>query len=213
MSILAIERATYQSIWTSVEAYGEHAPGERCLPLFLQCIERPDCQHLTLDECQKSERHGNTVLDAGTGSGKGALALQGAGFDVYTCDVTPDGLTPEARMLPYHDACLWHDLSPLARNVGHPGRTKFDFVYCTDVLEHLPTQFTMLAIDQMLRVAKEGLFLSVALVPDSFGAWVGKPLHQTVQSYLWWRDSLKELGTVTDARDLLNSAVFFVRPR
>jgi hypothetical protein len=105
---------------------------------------------------------------------------------------------------------LWHDLWPIARATGHPNRTRFDYVYCTDVLEHIPPQFTMLVIDQLLRVAHKGLFLNVSLVPDSFGMWVGEPLHQTVEGFVWWRDSLRELGTVVEARDLIQSAVFLV---
>jgi hypothetical protein len=88
-----------------------------------------------------------------------------------------------------------------------------DWVYCCDVLEHVPPQFTMLAIDQMLRVARLGVFLSIALVPDQFGVWVGEALHQTVQPFVWWRDSLREVGEVVDARDLLIHGVYVVRPR
>jgi CRISPR/Cas system-associated exonuclease Cas4 (RecB family) len=42
------------------------------------------------------------------------------------------------------------------------------------------------------------VFLGIALVPDQFGVWMGTPLHLTVQPFTWWRDSLKELGTVVD---------------
>jgi hypothetical protein len=35
-------------------------------------------------------------------------------------------------------------------------------------------------------------------------------LHQTVQPFTWWRDSLKELGTIVEARDLLTDAAFLV---
>jgi hypothetical protein len=31
-----------------------------------------------------------------------------------------------------------------------------------------------------------------------------------VQSFIWWRDSLAELGRVADARDLITSATFYV---
>jgi hypothetical protein len=86
-------------------------------------------------------------------------------------------------------------------------------VYCTDVLEHIPTQFTMLAVEQMLRVARRGVFVAVSVVPDTFGVWAGKALHQTVQSYTWWKDSLSEIGLVTDARDLLHAGTFYVEPR
>jgi hypothetical protein len=182
--ILQTERALYEDVWSSVANYGEFSPGERYLPLFLQVAQPPA-----------------TVLDAGTGSGKGAMALIGAGFAVKACDFAEAGYQAE---VPYQDACLWHNLSHLGR---------FDWVYCTDVLEHIPPQFTMLAIDKMLRVAKRGVFLTVSLVPDSFGIWAGKSLHQTVQPFTWWRDSLRELGTVREARDLLTNAIFVVEPR
>lgn len=203
MSLRQTERALYQDVWTSLEAYGQHAPGEHYVDLFLDCA-------LLKGAYTPAEI---TVLDAGCGSGKGGLALAAQKFDVTLCDVTDAGLVADARRLRFHEACLWHDLSHIARGKGHPGRTRFDYVYCCDVLEHLPSQFTMLAVDQMLRVASKGVFLSVSLVPDQFGMWVGKPLHQTVQSFTWWKSSLSELGSMTDARDLHHNAVFFVRPR
>jgi hypothetical protein len=71
----------------------------------------------------------------------------------------------------------------------------------------------MLAIARMLAVCSKGLFLTVSLVPDSFGVWAGKSLHQSVFPFVWWRDALRELGTVVEARDLIGNGVFFVRPR
>jgi SAM-dependent methyltransferase len=195
MSLLATETQTYADMWQAVDSYKDHSPGEAMLPIFLDIVG-PDRGH---------------VLDAGTGSGKGALALRHAGFDVLAIDLTDAGLVPEAgpesrTSVPFRSACLWQPL-PVTAADG------VDWVYCTDVLEHVPPQFTMLAIDQMLRVARRGVFLSVSLVPDHFGVWIGKALHQTVQSFVWWRDSIAELGRVTDARDLLASATFYVEPR
>lgn len=189
MSLLAAERALYQDIWTSVEDYAAHAPGEMYLPIFLSLVGEPN---------------GVTVLDAGTGSGKGALALVRAGFDVRLCDVTDAGLVDDATALPFTNACLWHDLSAIG---------PVEYVYCTDVLEHVPPQFTMLAIRNLLAIANRGVFLTVSLVPDNFGVWAGKSLHQSVFPFTWWRDSLAEIGTVVDARDLVNNAVFLVEPR
>ena len=192
MTLLEAEAATYTDLWGSVESYGTVAPGESMLPIFLDCLG--------------TQRHGH-VLDAGTGSGKGALALAAAGFRVTCCDVTDAGLVPAARALPFRTACLWHNLRAIL-----PGHS-VDWAYCTDVLEHVPPQFTMLACEQMLRVSRRGLFLSVSLVPDNFGVWVGKSLHQTVQPFTWWRDSLRELGRVADARDLLHAATFYLEHR
>jgi len=191
------ERQKYDDLLLSVEQYGAFSPAERYLPVFLSLI---------------GEARG-TVLDAGCCTGKGGLFLQAHGFDVTLCDLTPSGLVDEARTLPFVQGSIWQDLSSIARAKGHPCRTRFDYVVCCDVLEHLPTHFTMLAIEQLLRVTRHALFLSIGLVPDVFGVWTGTRLHQTVEPFQWWRDAIRELGHVTDARDLRESATFLVEPR
>jgi 2-polyprenyl-3-methyl-5-hydroxy-6-metoxy-1,4-benzoquinol methylase len=198
-SLHTTERQTYSDIWSQVPHYADHAPGEHYVPLFVECVE----------QFGRPRLFGNSpsVLDAGTGSGKGALALQKAGFRVTLCDVTNAGLVPDAKRLPYKDACLWQSLESIAP------RGAFDYVYCTDVLEHVPTELTMLVIHQLLRVARRALFLSVSLVEDNFGNHVGRPLHLTVKPYRWWRDAIREVGTVLDARDLQTDATFYVRAR
>jgi SAM-dependent methyltransferase len=188
MSIVDTERRTYEDAW-SLPAYSQHAPGEAYLPIALDLIGPAR----------------GTVLDAGCGSGKGALALRAAGFDVRMVDLTPAGLVPEAQALPFTEAALWSDL---AAQIGQT-----DWVYCCDVMEHVPPAFTMLVAARLLAVARQGVFFSISLVPDSFGAWVGTPLHQTVQPFTWWRDHLGALGHVRECRDLLNAGVYLVEPR
>lgn len=191
MSVLTAERELYQEVWASLEAYGHHAPGEAYLPQFL------DMSATTMRQ---------SILDAGCGSGKGALALQAAGFArVHLVDLTDAGLVEAARALPFTEAALWDDLK---RQVGF-----FDWVYCCDVMEHIPTPFTMLVASRLLEVARRGVFFSISLVPDAFGAWVGKPLHQTVQSFTAWRDQLDTVGRVKECRDLLNAGLYLVVPR
>lgn len=187
-TLLQRERDTYDEMW-ALAAYAERSPGELLLPIFL-------------DMTQTTMR--GSVLDAGCGAGKGAIALAQAGFDVTCCDLTDAGLVPEAKALPFIEAALW---SNLKRQVGFK-----DWVYCCDVLEHLPTPFTMLAVSRLLEVARRGVFLSISLQPDNFGAWVGKPLHQTVQSFTAWRDQLAALGMVREARDLMTNGVYLVEP-
>jgi 2-polyprenyl-3-methyl-5-hydroxy-6-metoxy-1,4-benzoquinol methylase len=193
------EREKYQAAW-AMDTYAAHSPGERCLPIFLDMIApTPNAMGVPFYFGRDI-----SVLDAGAGSGKGALALQKAGFAVTMCDLTPDGLVAEAQALPFVPACLWDDLRA-------PGR--FDYAYCCDVLEHIPTPFTMLVISRLLEVARHSVFLSISTVPDHFGAFVGEPLHQTVQPFVAWRDQIAALGTIVEARDLLTSACFLVRPR
>jgi len=195
------ETALYEQVWSAIDTYGSHSPGEQVAAIFADLV-REQRNVTTFD--------GIMVLDAGCGSGKGAVALHAMGFTVRLCDLTNLGLTPEAKALPFTEASLTGDLSHVVRAFGHPSRITADYVYCCDVLEHIPTQFTMLAINQMLRVSRYGLFLSISLVPDVNGIWVGEALHKTVQPFAWWRDNLKELGTVLEARDLLDSALFLV---
>jgi SAM-dependent methyltransferase len=190
------ERETYEEMW-GVESYAEHSPGEHYAPVF-DALVRERGQH-PLDL---------SVLDAGCGSGKGALALSALGYTVTLCDLTDAGLVPDAQPFPFFETALWNPLTgPYAFGRG------YDYVYCTDVLEHLPTVFVGLAITRMLEVARKGLFISVALGPDQMGVWVGRPLHLTVQPFVWWRDHLDTLGRVIDARDLINEGLFLVEPR
>lgn len=204
------ERQTYEEMW-ALESYAQNSPGERYAEVFTKVAE------------ETAGRRGS-VLDAGCGSGKGSLALARAGFQVMACDLTPDGRVPEmAGVIPFQEACLWHDLSSLAymarawygidMSSGKVGaeNMKFDHVYCTDVLEHLPTAFTMLVVARALQVVRYGVFVTVSTQPDRFGVWVGKHLHQTVQPFTWWRDALSEVGQLTEARDLGPNALFYVR--
>jgi hypothetical protein len=85
-----------------------------------------------------------------------------------------------------------------------------DWVYCCDVMEHLPLPFTMLAVSRMLDVAENGVFLSIYLEPDVFGAMIGKPLHQSVQSFVQWRNQLAAIGRVVECRDLGNVGIYMV---
>lgn len=190
--IRTAERETYQTAW-ALPQYAEHSPGERYLPLFLQMTGARD----------------GSVLDAGCGAGKGALALFHAGFNPTLCDHVDDARLAEAQAFPFVQACLWDDLGPL---LPYRFGRKFDWTYCCDVLEHIPTPFTMLVVRRLLDVTRKGLFLTISLQPDQFGHYLGKSLHQTVQSFTQWRDQLQEVGLVVEARDLLGVGIYLVRP-
>lgn len=194
-NLLQAEREKYADIW-SLESYAKHSPGERYAPMFR-------------DMAMEHAAVLGTVLDAGCGSGKGAVALHKLGFEISClCDFTNDGLCDEARTLPFVQACLWEPIGPrLPRECGG----QVDWVYCCDVLEHIPTALTMLVVSRLLAVARQGVFLSICSVPDEQGYWIGRPLHLTVQPFVWWRDTLAAIGEVVEARDLLINGAFLVR--
>lgn len=183
------ERDKYDEVWASISAYGHHSPGASLVSVF---------------ESMRRDAGPVTILDAGCGSGKGALALTSAGHVVTCADTTAAGLVDEALGLPFVAVNLWDDLTSLGR---------FHYVYCCDVLEHIPPTFTMLVVARLLAIAERGLFLNIALQPDHFGAWIGSPLHLTLQSFTDWRDQLNAVGRLVEARDLLTNGAYLVEAR
>ena len=192
-NLVTLEREKYQAVW-AIDTYGAKSPGEDLLPVFFDMT------------CAAP---GAKVLDAGCGSAKGGIALRNAGMDVTLCDLTGDGVLPAAEDLPFIAACLWDDLTILPMALG---LDRFDYVYCCDVLEHIPTPFTMLVISRLLEVTKYGLFLNISTRPDDWGAFVGEALHQTVQPFTAWRDQIAAIGRLREARDLLISGCYYVVP-
>lgn len=189
--IFAREAAHYADVFDAVAAYRSFSPGLEYLPVFLE---------------QVGAQRG-TLLDAGCGTGRAGLKLSELGFDVTLFDCTDAGLDPEARGLRFEQGNLWGKLPRPPRWV------LYDYAYCCDVLEHIPTAFAMLVVANLLRSVYRGVFLSIALTPDAFGAWTGRPLHLTVQNFSWWRDNLRELGRVREARDFLTTGIYYVEPR
>lgn len=194
--LIDAEREKYETIW-AIPEYSEQSPGLRHLDQFMGMAGL-------------SSGHGLTLLDAGCGSGKASLALQSKGFNVLLCDLTPAGLCPEARDLPFIAASVWDDLRT-GRHIGIGG--KRDYVFCCDVMEHIPPEFTMLAVTRLLDVARRGVFLSIAFFGDEFGKWVGDNLHLTVQPFTWWRDRLNGLGQIIECRDCIANGLFLVAPK
>ncbi len=183
-----IERETdrYEELMGGVPEYVNHSPGERFADLFMET---------------SGAQPGDTVLDAGCCSGKGGLALKERGLDPTLMDITKVGLVPDAQALKFWQAPLWE-----------PSTFDWDWVYCTDVMEHIPSEYVMLALTQLLMRARKGAFFSISLIPDGFGIFIGQPLHITVQPYTWWRDRLEELGvTLEDKRDFLGTGIYFAR--
>jgi 2-polyprenyl-3-methyl-5-hydroxy-6-metoxy-1,4-benzoquinol methylase len=196
MNLTDLERAKYETLVAAVPAYRDFSPAESWLPVFSELV---------------GDSRG-TVLDAGCCTGKGGLWLSARGFDVTLCDLTDAGLVEEARRLEFRSVCLWQGLEPLAYRYSDSG-TCFDYVIACDVLEHIPTEYTMLVLRNLLAVTRHGLFLTICFHADEFGAAIGEALHLTVQSFSWWKTRISELGEIVDARDLINIGTFYVRPR
>lgn len=180
MNTVESERLKYEQAW-AIPEYANHSPGEEICELFEEmCSPR------------------GTVIDLGAGSGKGALALDALGLDVTMLDLTFDG----CQTGKFHriETSLWGKWS---RPLG------WDWGYCTDVMEHIPVEYTMLVLDRIMANCRSAFF-HICLIPDGFGKAIGQPLHLTVMPFEWWRDKLGEFGEVVECRDFMANGVYHI---
>lgn len=187
MTVLSHEQEKYTRAW-DIPEYRRVSPGVMWADLF-GSIASPES--------------GETALDLGCGAGAGGRALA----EKFSLQVTYlDFVKAEGVPEPFIQQPLWQriDISP----AGHRSPWH-DYGYCCDVMEHLPTEFTMLAVSRMLECCIK-VFFSISFQADHFGKFVGEPLHLTVKPYTWWRDRLGEIGTVLEARDFNGEGIFYV---
>jgi SAM-dependent methyltransferase len=185
MQLIEQERSKYELMWTSVPPYRNSSPGLRNVERFLE-ICKP--------------RAGDTLLDIGCGAGLAGLEFAKHGLRVKWFDITDTGLDPAVPRASFRQGTLWErwQYSPI-----------FDWGYSSDVLEHIPTEYTMVAVERILSNCAVS-WLHIATSPDPYGVWIDDELHLTIRSFTWWLERLNFAGKVIDARDLIHTALYIV---
>ena len=159
------ERLKYSKIWTEVPSYRVRSPGELLVPYFLRWA---------------SWTAGDTLLDAGSGGGKASIKLQEAGLTVTMLDISKEGPAPEAKGIPFIEACLWE----------LPGNLRaYDWIYCCDVLEHIPEEKVDLVFGGLANRMIKGAFFQIAMFPSTCNC-TGDTLHLTLKPENWWLERL-----------------------
>lgn len=135
------------------------------------------------------------VVDAGCGLGRAAVELKKYGFKVYCLDLA-DFREEEAKNIMFIEECLWQ-----------LQKTRlFDWIYCCDVMEHIPEEKVDIVFDKLARATVKGAMFQIALDLDGCGSLIGETLHLTVKPAEWWHAKIvKRWQIVKTAAEITRS--------
>lgn len=152
------EQQKYQYMW-QVDAYREYSPGERVADFFFTKFNPT-----------------GLVIDYGCGTGRGSLRLNELGANVLLVDFADNCRDEEALKLPF---VQWDLTKPIP--------LKSEFGFCTDVMEHIPTENALSVINNIMQSSNK-VFFQISTVDDHFGVVIDSHLHLTVKPHSWWKD-------------------------
>lgn len=173
--MLLSEKEKYEKMWRRPE-YREISPGLNAAEEFL-------------NHFQKRFKPADTLMDLGCGSGKAGAFFFFQGFSVQLVDIAYNCLDESyvpllslaGETFRFTEACLWDLPADLGR---------VDWIYCCDVLEHLPEPFIDRALLQMAKRTGRGGFLQIFLKDEPFGNLIQDSLHLTIRPKKWWIDKI-----------------------
>jgi len=185
LNLVETEKQKYDEVWTT-DDYKDHSPGQAHAENFLKTVE---------------PHAGQSIIDIGCGQGLAGLRFEEHGLRTWYLDLTDSALENAVPRNQFIQSPIWGkwQKKPLG----------WDYGYCCDVMEHIPPEFVMLSLDRIVSNCRLTWFM-VCNKLDSMGEIFGKPLHLTVQPYLWWKERIAMVGTIKDARDLAGVSMFLV---
>lgn len=166
MSQLALsEKQKYDEVWKHAE-YRMYSPGFAYSKVAFQSLNMQE---------------GQSLLDAGAGTCRASAWFAEQGLEVVAVDHSPSA--NEHPDINFVEACLWN----LPKEVK-----KKDYVFCCDVMEHIPTLHVDEVLRQLASRARMGAFFRIGTAPDTLGKkLIGAKLHMTVKSAEWWQRRLQ----------------------
>ena len=197
---LAVAEATkYRAMWARPE-YRRWSPGEAHAPVAAERL---------------GMKWGDTLYDLGCGAGAAVPEFARRGLLVRAIDIA---LSPEligdavqkTKHLPliylpmWTIACLW------SLPLDYPRR---DWVFCCDVLEHIPPAKVGAVLDAIARLMKKGGYLTIHCGPDGMGKLIGETLHLTVREPEWWVAEIRQRMHVKSAEGAGGEVTVIVAPK
>jgi hypothetical protein len=185
------EQAKYEKAWEH-DDYRKVAPGEQVVFLFRDLVK---------------PKKGETLIDFGCGTGRAGHSLAAVcKLDVTLMDFAGNCLDAEVREaldeFPDRLRFVKHDLT-------QPTELRAKYGFCTDVMEHLPTEQVDAVLDNIM-AAVDGCFFQISCTEDHFGKVIGHPLHLTVENHDWWKERLEKKAHVRWSQDAKSHCLFYV---
>jgi len=146
------------------------------------------------DVCDKMEDHISTenksILDCGCGHStlrKYIKFKTYTGIDVASYQINKNISNNKDSNVTFIHGSLTETL-PFKDN-------EFDYVFCLDVLEHIPEKYIDVVLKEMFRVGKVFIY-SICLTESKGLDKNGNNLHLTVKDELWWKHKIKNCGYI-----------------
>ncbi len=176
------EKAKYDLIWSQYPSYRDCSPGEVFASYFLRYFSA-------------EFKNGQTIIDFGCGTGRVSKSFIAKNLNVKLIDLSPHALDEQITHLvhlcpeciSFTEACLWE--LPETLQIA-------DWIYCCDVLEHIPPKKVNQVLKGMSERTKRGGYLSICLQEDLSGKQLGFPLHLTIKDRNWWLKKLSRYFTI-----------------
>lgn len=193
------EQRKYMAMWERPE-YHRYSPGKNHAPRAIEAL---------------GMQPGQTLYDLGCGTG-GAIpafvhhGLMVRGVDIAMSPALAAYVLQTTKHLPEHQrplmtgACLW------AIPADWPTR---DYVFCADVLEHIPPPRVDAVLMNIDRLMYRGGYLNIHCSPDGCGALIGETLHLTVERPEWWMAKLEALFAVKRLPGPANELTCLIAPK
>jgi len=130
-----------------------------------------------------------TVLDVGCGLGAGVAMCRNEGIEAYGIDIAEP-----ARE--YWDMANISQFCQIASADEMPfPDNRFDFVICTEVMEHIPEEGVLDVLKEIYRVGRNTFVLTICLKPAVYKMpHDGSEPHICIKSVEWWYKKIEEAG-------------------
>lgn len=176
MTLESKEREKYEKMW-QIPDYRITSPGHMCSSVFF-------------DFFGERLKNGDSITDFGCGTGLVALSFLERGLKVHLVDIARNCLQDQIEALTllipdqiqFTQTCLWNmpETTPAT-----------DWIYCMDVLEHLPEETVEPCLKAMAARTKKGGIFQIFLQDDLFGDVIAEKLHLTIKPQEWWINQIK----------------------